>query len=36
MACFFETKKDEEKLNLISEVINIDDWRNKSADLRNN
>ena len=33
MACFFETKKDEEKLNLLSQVINIDDWRNVITNL---
>ena len=31
MACFFDTERDEEKLNLLSEVIDIDDWRNISA-----
>ena len=33
MACFFETKRDEEKLNLLSQVLDIEDWRNISANL---
>jgi len=33
MACFFEVGKNDEKLKLLSQVIDINDWRNISANL---
>jgi hypothetical protein len=27
MACFFENKIDQNKINLLSEVINISEWK---------
>ena len=31
MACFFEKKHNEEKLDMLSEVLDIKDWRRMSA-----
>ena len=31
MACFFEEKRNEEKLDMLSEVLDIKDWRRISA-----
>jgi hypothetical protein len=33
MACFFEEEKDEQKLDLLSQVIDIDEWRKTSASI---
>ncbi len=30
MACFFEKERNEEKLDMLSEVLNIKDWRRVS------
>jgi len=31
MACFFEEERNEEKLDMLSEVLDIKDWRRISA-----
>ena len=33
IACFYEKKRDEEKLNLLSQVIDVDEWRKISEAL---
>ena len=36
MACFFEEERNEEKLDILSEVLDIEDWRRISASFSNN
>lgn len=36
MACFFEEVRNEEKLDMLGEVLDIEDWRRVSASFRNN
>ena len=31
MACFFDERRNEEKLDMLSEVLDIDEWRKISA-----
>jgi len=35
-ACFFEEERNEEKLDILSEVLDIEDWRRVSASFSNN